>query len=429
MRLLVLTHAFPPSRYPNGKRPAHVVRAALAAGWKVDVVTSRFGTGPRDAETLTHPGLRVFRRADRVERFCRMFSGWERLFRVVSLGVNGTLWPDEHVLWSGYALRKSRTVPPYEVVLASILPASLLLAGLRSDWLGAHWVIDYQEPVTPFLEAFPKRSPWHRFLLPWLRRLERRALRRVGQVVFSSESNRQAYLSRGWVAPERTVHIPYFYDPAEFPGIAPRTGPLFEITYLGTFDWRGARSPEIFLRALAAFLGAVPEARAATRFVFHGPWLPEHTPLITELGLADVVRIGPPVPHQQYLSKLQESGVLLLVAAGAHNLFMPSKLADYLGARRPILAFVPPGSEVARVLGRAGMAEGCCAEADVDAGRLALQRLWRRHREGALVTAPGLADEWSLGAQMPRYLEVIHRAAGLQASAGFSASGTGSTAS
>lgn len=407
MRLLVLTHTFPPSRVANAKRPGYLVRAFLTAGWQVDVITSRIGMEPGEAETITHPHLRVIRLADPIDQIVRNLSRRPALQRAVQLVINGLMWPDEYALWSLRALRAARKLAPHDRVLAFVIPASMFLSGLPSRLVDSHWVFDLQESVTPQYRLHPRRSMLHRAMLPLLAKLERRALHKAGRVVFTADTNRRACIDQGLVPEIRTAHVPYFYDAEAFRVPAKAVSEQFQIVYLGVFDWRGARSPETFLRALAKFLEKRPEARPRTNFLFHGHWLPEHNRFIEELKLTDVVTLRPPVPYEEYIHKLKESPILLLVVAGAHNLFMPSKIVDYFGARRPILAFVPRDSEMRRVLEQAGMTDYACDEADVAAGAASLERLWQRYQSATLDSESASSGFWSSGVQAPKYLGML----------------------
>ena len=101
--------------------------------------------------------------------------------------------------------------------------------------------------------------------------------------------------------------------------------------------------------------------------------------------------------------------MLLLVVAPEHNLFMPSKIVDYFGAGRPIIAFVPGDSEMHQVLAQAGMLEYASSERDVEAGVRALERLWGRHQAGTLAAESAAVGHWSSTTQIPRYLELVER--------------------
>jgi hypothetical protein len=244
-------------------------------------------------------------------------------------------------------------------------------------------------------------------MVPVLRKLERHTLHQAGRAVFTSDTNRRTYLQDGLVEEGATAHIPYFFDADTFRAPAEAISGRFQIVHPGSFDWRGARSPETFLRALARFLEKKPEARPRTNFLFHGSWFTDHDYLIKELKLQDVVSINPAVSYDEYIRKLKQSPILLLVVSSAHNLFMPSKIVDYFGAQRPILSFAPKGSEMRQVLDTAGMAEFACDEFDVAGGTAALERLWDRYQAGTLAGNADKTRFWSSEVQMPRYLNIV----------------------
>jgi glycosyltransferase involved in cell wall biosynthesis len=271
----------------------------------------------------------------------------------------------------------------------------------------ANWTFDYQESVTPQYRRMGRRSPLQKMRQPRLEELERKTLRRAGRVVYTAESNRRAYIEAGLVEESHTAHVPYFYDNATFGTASSAVDPDFEVVYFGSFDWSGARTPETFLRSLARFLEKTPSARPKTRFSFYGNWLSEHDRFVRELGLADRVSIHSSIGYADYLEKLKHCPVLLLVVAPEHDLFMPSKIVDYFGAARPIMAFVPRQSEMRRVLEKAGMAEFASDERDVDGGARALARLWKQHQAGKLTVQSDKTTYWSSETQIPRYVELI----------------------
>jgi len=58
-----------------------------------------------------------------------------------------------------------------------------------------------------------------------------------------------------------------------------------------------------------------------------------------------LVRMVPPVGYRQSLELMETADLLLIVDAPAkQSVFLPSKLVDYLGARRPILSLTPEGA-------------------------------------------------------------------------------------
>jgi glycosyltransferase involved in cell wall biosynthesis len=411
MRLLIVSHVFPPSPHPNGKRPYYVAKGALEAGWEVDVIATSAWVPEGRAETLVHDRLRIRRRSHPLLDLLKRVARWPRLERVIRLACNGLIWPDFFAPWARRVFRDARDFAGYDRVLAFVNPASVLLAGRRDGVVSSRWTFDLQESVSPFLKTVPRGSPLQRLWTPKLERLERRTLHAVGRVIFTADSNRHAYIRGGMVPERRAEHVPYFYDAPVF-ARASVVDPGFEIRYYGNFDLHGDRNPETFLKSLAMFLERHPEARRTTRFVFHGNWVAAHGRFLEGLGLEDVTEIRSALPYEEYLEGLQRSPMLLLVVAAAHNLFMPSKIVDYFGAERPILGFVPGGSEMGKVLHQAGMADYTVADRDVEGGCGALERLWELHQRAKLEVAADKVRFWSSETQIPRYLQLLKSRSG-----------------
>lgn len=408
MKVLILTLAFPPSPHANGKRPYYVARAMLDAGWQVEVLTTHVGLPAGAAELIEHPRFCIRRVSDPVLDAEARLASHPKLARAVHLLANGLIWPDNHRLWVRRILSEViRQGASVDRVIAFVFPRSMLLAGNQKSLVDHRWVFDMQEAVSPQFAIHPRRSPFQRWLTPRLCKLERRTLHRAGHVVFTSETSRRAYLDADLAVESRATHIPFFYDPSAF-GNPATAAEGFEIGYFGNFDLHDHRSPAVFLKALARFLELHPEARPATRFLFHGAWLPEHDPLLERLALTDVASIHRPIPFQEYLGKISTCTILLLVAAAEHNLFMPSKVVDYIATGRPVLAFAPANSEVASVLRQAGHSSTLCDVSDSEAGAAALSRCWMLHRANQLGSIP-VSDRqpWSSDVQIPRYLEIV----------------------
>lgn len=407
MRVLVITFTFPPSTHANAKRPYYIVKGMLDAGWEVDVVSSQIGMKSGSEELFRDPKCRITRIDDPVWSLGIARGQGTRWQKAVTLGANGLLWPESCRWW---ALRVFSKVRPdlarYDRILAFVFPPSVLLAAERDGFVDRRWIIDYQESISPHYAIHPRRSPLQIWRTPRLVRLERRCLELAGDVVFTAATNRRAYIESNLVEEPKTALIPHFYDSEVFAGKG-EVMKEFVIGYFGYFDVLGWRTPDIFLAALAGFLEKHPEARERTRFLFHGHWMPEHDPMLDDRGLRDIARINPAVPLDRYLELVKQCPVLLLLTSASLNLFMPSKVVEYLGANRPILAFVPDDSEVAGVLREAGMSDFACGERDVEAGILALERLWKLYLSGELAADGSKTAEWSSAVQIPRYLELM----------------------
>ena len=141
--------------------------------------------------------------------------------------------------------------------------------------------------------------------------------------------------------------LPHAFAPTLYSGSPPTTGPIV-FRYVGAFY--AGRTAEPLVRGLAALGGAVGDVRV--ELIGRADHAEE---LARRAGLPNgrvVVR-----DHVSYLDSLRlmrEADVLLLVDGVADtNLFVASKLIDYIGAGRPVVGLTPPGmaADVIRRMG------------------------------------------------------------------------------
>jgi glycosyltransferase involved in cell wall biosynthesis len=359
---------------------------------------------PDCPEVISHPKLTIQRLKDPLMLIQSKLPS-NRFGRVVFASLRGVLWPDISVLWM---LRVARSVDTsaYDRVLVYIMPPSLLVLG----WLkqaDSRWIFDFQESVSPS-QVGPRRSPVYRWLLPLFTCLQRAVLKKTAHVIFATKSYIRDYVQFGLLEEEKAVHVPLFYDDAVFKEVDPPVDRfVIECTGLIGGLKAGGRSPETFLNAFSLFLSRNPQARATTVFKFHGPWMEEHTEMVRSFGVQDVVQINPSVPYNRYIELLSEASVLLLVTGRADNIYVPSKMMDYFGAKRPILGFVPPDCETYSILKEAGMAQYVSDETDIEGGVRSLEQLWQAWKDGRPACTFAGAEQWSASFQVPRVVQLL----------------------
>jgi hypothetical protein len=160
----------------------------------------------------------------------------------------------------------------------------------------------------------------------------------------------------------KVLIVPHTYDVDLFGLAGQRYGSTFEsagvaghpfrISYIGHFYGK---------RSVAPLLRLVDVAREAAgrlsgrRIEFH---------LFGSVGWRDLRRLRGcpfvirhrPVSYLASLAAMHESDALIVIDASAHAgaVHFPSKLADYLGAGRPIIALTPPGSPTERIARECG---------------------------------------------------------------------------
>ncbi len=335
-RLLLLSYAFPPATAPEAMLSAK--RAGNLPGWDVEVI----------AASPFHPGMG---NDPEMARWAEArFAAIHRLTPPIRLPFHrfGALadLPDPLRILNPAAVRlaeRLHATQPFDAVLSwstyhSIhLAAAKLKRTLRLPWL-AHMSDPWVD--NPFLTYGALAGAVNR-------RLERSVIEGCDRVLFTTPETVDLVMAKypqQWRA--KAEVIPHGYDPSLYAGATPppRDGRALVVRYLGNFY--GVRSPEPLYLALAHILERSPRALDEVVFEIVGKLDPgmSDTPAARKLR-PGLVATRAPVGYRQSLEMMETADLLLIVDAPARlSVFLPSKLVDYLGARRPILSLTPPGA-------------------------------------------------------------------------------------
>jgi len=212
---------------------------------------------------------------------------------------------------------------------------------------GRPWLAEFRDPWVAYL--YNARGP--DFID---RLLEKEIVSNATSVVwYSTLQMADDYFLKAYPAqPADKFHqIPYFgYDSIEFEEIwRTKIGDLsketLRISYVGSF-YEGGITPEYFLKGLAEFLRERTLNKNQLLVTFAGSWNERYSQLVEYYGLEDFVEYIGYVSRSRCLEVYRDSHILLLIGAPG-GMDFPSKFWDYLGARRVMLALVPPESRVA----------------------------------------------------------------------------------
>ncbi len=347
--LLLAVNCFPPTS-PEAIVNAKLVRALQRRGWHVDVVA-------RDNRATS-----AYPPSDR--------SAWNTVERAttfapcISRGVEprGARWPTR----AAFALRRIASnltwaLSAYRIGLARARRASPDLLLSRSVPASAHLAAAFIAPRTraPWVANWNDPEPWHMAPPPYgrgprasLGRLWRLMLtlicRRVTWATFPSERLRRymcGYLPGGLAS--RSSVIPHVGSDTTRSAAGPDPA-VFSILHAGTLD--AVRSPDVFLRGVGIFLARRP-ARGRTSICFMGQGGELVEEAAGRYGLRDVVHARGSLTYAASVAAMQEATILLMIEAPVEDgIFLPSKLLDYAGVERPILAVSPREGAVADAL-------------------------------------------------------------------------------
>lgn len=432
MHLVLIAYHFPPTPEVGGLRAAKVTRAFLEAGHRVTVIRaasvdeggSPFPPHPRLQVRTVPPwrgprqlygsakaaGQRVLRQAAKPSP-----ESWVPPTQVSPLKRLGfaLMWlPDDHQGFIPVASRAAReaigAAGGDAVLYSSSPPHSAHLAARLAVRAGIPWVLELRDPWTD-----NPGKPWYcrtgitDAVERWL---ERRCLSRADLVVCASEGIEQ--LTRAKLPSARggkCLLVRNGIDEILPQSPGRREGEPFRILHLGTFYL--GRDPRPFLRALATVVARrrLEAKDLQVEFIGKCEWFDGVSvrQVVAELGLSEVVRLVPWLPHDEAQIRVQNADLLLLLAEG-QPFQVPNKLYEYLGSRRPMLVFADPEGETARLVREAGHAvvtsAGPAAEAALEEAILG---------DGSPRTAvdPNRLEEWTTARQMGRLVEAVETAA------------------
>ena len=332
MRVLLVSYVFPPEPSPGSARPSFIARYLPRFGWDVTVLTHSSGTPPFKAD---------------VEHAGDVLNWVGRLpFRVQ----DALLVPDATARWIPRAVARGRELLShggFDALLSTALPATVhLTAAALAKEFSLPWLADYRDPWTGSLYV---RRPFPRSAFE--RAMEKRALCHARAITTVSEPIAQQLRA---LHPGKSVTvIPNAVDAAEWEPVRAQKPDRFDLVYTGSM-YDGKRKPDILFAALAAMRAAGDAAALETAVHFYGPNSGTVPSAAAAYGLTECVHVHGLVPRADAMSRQRSAAALLIFlntdpkTAGE----LGSKVLEYAGARRPIVAFGPPGSAVGEFLTR-----------------------------------------------------------------------------
>ena len=286
-------------------------------------------------------------------------------------------------------------------------PTSVHMIGARlRRRSGVRWIADLRDSVVAKSDRHYERK-LVRLKEGANRRLARSIARKADAIVCVTPTIAREMTELGARGELRV--IPNGADFDDFAKIAYQPGERFRITHTGNFF--GKRDPRPFLNALAQI-----DAPITARFI--GEFRTADRLWAESLGLGERLELIRFQPHAQAIASQRNSEALLLLIpySGGRGVDVTSgKIYEYLAARRPILAAVPPQGSAAELVREAG-AGLVAAPDDSEAIRLALVELverWRKGKLGDVELSPDLVRSIDRKERMREIAELIEQVAAL----------------
>lgn len=289
--------------------------------------------------------------------------------------------PDEEMGWilpatfAGLAAYRRHR---YDAIFSTGRPWSAHVIGLLLKRItGKSLVVDFRDPwmTNPF------RLPYSRLKDTLEGFLERKVIEGADLVIANTKELQAEFMRRFPSQPcTKFAVLLNGFDPDDYgpskEGQSNESGESFVVAHTGFLY--GRRDPLPFLKAVKKLISRSEIDRKHLTVNLVGTVeLPYNLPeFLVAHGLDDIVMLHNHVPFQESLDHMRRASVLLLLQPGTTTQ-VPSKLFEYIGMKKPILAISPKSGATSRIVSEEGLGETADPD-DVEEIALALERLYKR---------------------------------------------------
>ena len=257
---------------------------------------------------------------------------------------------DAFLVWVPIAVKKARKIiasNDIDVIFTTSPPHSQQLIGQRlKKKTGLPWVADFRDPWTSDLRFMKYKKGWRGLIDRWV---EKRILKHADIVVATTPMATEMFRGK---APKSCAQSKFRciingYDPDDYKQTGEVSTELIKFAYVGSTG-PDISNPSFFFHALKKAVDTMPKFRENIQIQFIGTVDFQNKQLIQSLGLEDIVKCVGFLPHREAIQLMIESDVLLLFELPMGNndeptRVIPSKVFEYIGANRPIMAMVVEG--------------------------------------------------------------------------------------
>jgi glycosyltransferase involved in cell wall biosynthesis len=292
--------------------------------------------------------------------------------------------PDARVFWTPFAVWRGLTVIKKEnidLIYSSAPPNTVHLVASALRFLTRKkWVADFRDPWTKYL------GPQRRDFIP--KKLDEflgeRIIRHADRVVCVGKGVKSELEKTAKQAPLRKITvITNGYDEEDYDGLGMKLREEFTVCYIGSLYAKYDFGP--FVTAIENIIKQNDDFEDDFRLVFCGRLDTESQAKFEESGFKDNIEFLGNKPHKEAIETMCAATLLLLyvINSVAGKGIPTSKLYEYIGSKRPILALAPEDSEASEIITETGT--GVIVPPDqVEAITRAILKLYERWKQGDL---------------------------------------------
>jgi hypothetical protein len=240
--------------------------------------------------------------------------------------------PDIYLKWMNIACKEIiQKYKKFDVILTFSYPLSTNILGAKlKNYYKCKWVAHNSDPWAdnPHLHIPSYLKNYHQ-------KLEKETFNKADKLLFTSLETAEFYKNK---YPNLNIdYINHSFDSYLYPNIKEKNE-KFTFRYIGSFY--GTRTPKPLFEALK-ILSKEKLAKFNVEIIGGGK---KAKILLKQYNLENV-KVLSPVSYIESLELMKKSDCLLVIDAPSKDksIFFPSKLADYIGAQKPIFGISPEG--------------------------------------------------------------------------------------
>jgi hypothetical protein len=337
---LLISYNFPPLANAESIVTAKMVKGVQDRGLQTDVCTVKPNSNPEANDEslldLLPAGIKIHR--------CPSLPGGKllRFLRIIKLRQLASIigsFPDEKIFWLPSAVMKiNRLVKEsdYRLIYSTSFPMTNHLLGyIFKKKTRLPWLVNYSDPWID--------SPFYSQSLNCIKNLhsylEKKIVESADLITFPNDGLLRLVMAKYPEKLKNKCHvIPHSFTPVN--SIAPQNcvvdSKYLNVIYIGTFH--GKRTPIPLFEALKKYkrkMNLKPKLRI---YLIGRMPHDDYSKIINEYAINDMVFIKKPLSYKKAMVYAFQANVLLTIdpVGAASDVFLSSKLIEYLGFKKPI---------------------------------------------------------------------------------------------
>lgn len=343
IKILVISYAFVPWLAPRSIQLQHIMNQLCKFNYDITVIQRSYSDLPVPFDYKLLDNL-----SDKIKTIQIDENNNYKFIKKIFNKFSSI--PDNMNFWAFCTFRKLKNnLNEFRQIITFSTPVSDHIVGLIAKFkFKIPWIAFFSDP---FIEnQYLKFTYFQRFINQILERL---IITKADVLIFVNEATKNIIMKKYPKEFEKKARvIPHAFDKKLYPRTVIKNK-ILTIRHMG--DFYGERTPLTFFQALEIVLKQEPALGKKVKVELYGNINTAIDAWIKQYNLQKIVTHNGQVDFYTSLSLMKSADVLLVIDAPAkENLFLTSKLIDYLGSKRPILALTPnngPTAELIREMG------------------------------------------------------------------------------